>query len=153
MSQAKPIAQTWPCSAGQGMWPAVGWRRKRPGQGNLCRALRLPRPITAEPLQAVGTYTPSLDTPALNGSSHRWTGSPLQSHTYGRDTNIETHSELQIVKWVISRFGLKTSPNLNKTRNLSTLLIAPVGYNVHSMKVWDGTNDKQMILVILQSYQ
>lgn len=89
MSQAKPIAQTWLCSGGQGRWPAVGWWRKRPGRWNLCRALRLPHPTTAEPLQAVGTYTLSLDTPALNGSSHRWTGSLLQSHTCGRDTNTE----------------------------------------------------------------
>lgn len=91
-SQAKPIARTLPCSGGQGRWPAVEWWRKCPGQWNLCRALRLPHPITAEPLRAFGTYTPFLDTPALNGSSRRWTGSPLRSHTCGRDTNTETNS-------------------------------------------------------------
>lgn len=81
--------------------------------------MRLPHPVAEEPLQAVGIYTPSPDTPALNDSSRRWTGSLPQSHTCGRDTKND--KVIQVIS--ITSFGITT---------------AAVGSNVHFSSQWES---------------
>lgn len=75
-------ALTWLCSAEPGKWPVWGPRRKPPAPWSPHRALHPPHLTAAGPLLAFETYRHGLDTPALTGSSHRWTVSRPQSRIW-----------------------------------------------------------------------
>lgn len=143
--QVRPISLTWPCNGGWGMWPVVGWWRKPPTQRSLCRALHLLHPVAAEPPLAVETYTPSLDIPALSGSSRRWTRSPLQSHTWGTERqhavnpNICGCSELFGLNWtLVARIicELRYTPHIRHIR-------APLQVFGDGVEVYKESREKQ----------